>query len=50
MWCTIQGIFVLCVVNVVTTMVIGTNIGAHNKALIGVQKIGVTLDNNGGNA
>jgi hypothetical protein len=28
MWCT-QGIFILCVMNVVTTMVIGVDIGAH---------------------
>ncbi len=38
----------LCVVSVVTTMVIGANIGVHYKALIGVQTIGVTLDSNGG--
>ncbi len=31
MWCTIHGIYVLCVMNVVTTMVIGINIGTHNK-------------------
>jgi len=31
MWWTIQGIFMLCVVNVVTTTVIGIDIGAPNK-------------------
>jgi hypothetical protein len=32
MWCTIKGIFMLCVVNVVITMVIGVvDIGAHNN-------------------
>jgi len=31
MWCTIQGIFMLCVMNVVTTMVISTDIGTHDK-------------------
>ncbi len=31
MWCTIQVIFMLCVVSVVTTMVIGINIRSHNK-------------------
>lgn len=44
------GYFLLCVVSVETMMIIGANIRAHNKALIGVQTIGVTLDNNGGNA
>jgi len=31
MWCTIQGIFILCVVSVVTSMVIDIDIGAHDK-------------------
>jgi hypothetical protein len=31
MWCAILGIFMLCVVSVVTTMVIGANIRIHNK-------------------
>jgi hypothetical protein len=31
MWCAIQGIFMLCVVSVVTTLVIGVDIGAHDK-------------------
>jgi hypothetical protein len=31
MWCTIQGIFMLCVVSVATMMVIGANIRAHNN-------------------
>jgi len=30
MWCTIQGISILCVVNVVTMMVIGADIRVHN--------------------
>jgi hypothetical protein len=29
-WCTIQIIFMLCIVCVVTTIVVGANIGAHN--------------------
>ncbi len=31
MWCTIQGIFMLRVVNVVTSMVIGIDIGVHDR-------------------
>jgi hypothetical protein len=31
MWCTIQGIFMLCVVNVVKTMVISSDIGSHDR-------------------
>jgi hypothetical protein len=34
MWCTIQGIFMLWVVSVVTTMVIGTDIGMHDKCQV----------------
>jgi hypothetical protein len=30
MWCTIEGISILCVVSVVTMMVIGADIGVHN--------------------
>jgi hypothetical protein len=30
MWCTIQSIYMLCIVNVVTMIVISTNIGTHN--------------------
>jgi hypothetical protein len=33
MWCTIPGISRLCVVNVVTTMAIGTDIGMHNNVI-----------------
>jgi hypothetical protein len=33
MWCTIQNIFMLCVVSVVTMMVIGAKIGAHDRLL-----------------
>jgi hypothetical protein len=33
MWCTIPCIFMLCVVNVATTMAIGTDIGMHNKVI-----------------
>jgi len=31
MWCIIYNISMLCVVFVMTTIVIGANIGAHNK-------------------
>jgi hypothetical protein len=31
MWCTIQGIFMLCVMSVVTTMVKNANIGMHDN-------------------
>jgi hypothetical protein len=31
MWYTIQGIFILCVVNVVIVMVISVDIGMHNS-------------------
>jgi hypothetical protein len=31
MWCTIQSIFMLCVVNVVTMTVISVDIGTHNN-------------------
>jgi hypothetical protein len=34
MWCTIKGIFMLCVVNVVIVMVIGVNIGTHNNCQV----------------
>jgi hypothetical protein len=34
MWCTIQYIFMLCVMSVVTTMVIGANIGTHDKIIL----------------
>jgi len=30
-WCTIQSIFMLCVVNVMTMMVISVDIGTHNN-------------------
>jgi hypothetical protein len=30
MWCIVQGISMLCVVSVVTTMVIGINIEMHD--------------------
>ncbi len=33
MWCTIHGIFMLCVVSVVIMMVINANVGAHDKWL-----------------
>jgi hypothetical protein len=31
MWCTIQGVSVLCVVSVMTMIVVNINIGAHDK-------------------
>ncbi len=31
MWCTMQCIFMMCVVSVVTVMVISANIGVHNN-------------------
>jgi hypothetical protein len=36
MWHTIQGVSVLCVVNVMTTIVVGVDIGVHDtKNLFG---------------
>jgi hypothetical protein len=36
MWCTIQGVSVLCVVSVMATIVVGVDIGVHNtKNLFG---------------
>jgi hypothetical protein len=34
MWCTIQGIFLLCVLSVVTMMVIGIDIGTHDNCQV----------------
>jgi hypothetical protein len=31
MWCTMQSISMLCIVNVVTMMVIGADIGTHDN-------------------
>jgi len=31
--CTIQGVYMLCVVCVLTTMVVGANIGMHNTLI-----------------
>ncbi len=31
MWCTNQGIFMLCVMNMVIVIVVGVDLGAHNK-------------------
>jgi hypothetical protein len=33
MWCTIQDIFMLCVVSVVTMMVISIDIGVHDNRI-----------------
>jgi hypothetical protein len=31
MWCTVKGIFMLCVVSVMTMMVINVDIGMHDN-------------------
>jgi len=31
MWCTTKGVNVLCVVSVMTMIVVGVNIGAHES-------------------
>jgi hypothetical protein len=43
MWCTIQGIFILCVVCVMTTISIGTNIITQD--IINMSNFKMVLDN-----
>jgi len=31
MWCTIQGMSMLCVVSMVTSIVVGVDLGVHNS-------------------
>jgi hypothetical protein len=39
MWCTIQGIFMLCVVSVVIAVVIGADVGTHDIPLVKVKVV-----------